>query len=93
MQHTYSRTHISPDVIRGIARNFDAFDLNGVNHLVLDADMDLIVQISGYTETRGSFCDVIPFTELKPFLPEGFSPANHPTSTPDSIRIKYSRPF
>ena len=56
---------------------------------MLDADLDLLVQVSGYTKNQGMFSDVIPFTDLKPLLPEGFSPSNHPISDPDSIGLKY----
>lgn len=44
------------------------FSRPGANHIVLDIDRHVAVQVSGYNDNRGMFCDVVPLEELRPFL-------------------------
>ena len=90
-QNIYARVHLNADTVKKIARNFESVDIWGVTHLVIDTDLDLIVQVSGYSEVKGLFCDVIPLSQLEPFLPDGYSPASRPTHSIDMIRNKYQR--
>lgn len=44
------------------------FSRPGANHIVLDIDRHVAVQVSGYNDARGMFCDVVSLEELRPFL-------------------------
>ena len=51
----------------------------GANHIVLDIDCGLAVQVSGYNGTRGAFVDVLPLGELAPYM--------DPESTPGAETV------
>lgn len=71
VQHTRGReTFFTVAAVRAACRNADSvLSRSGADHIVLDADAGLAVQVSGYNFNRGMYCDVLPLEELRPFLP------------------------
>ena len=68
-QHTRGHRMLTDDTIRSYVRNIDSIlRRSGTNHIVLDEDTKLAVQVSGYNWHRGAFCDVLSREELAPYL-------------------------
>lgn len=70
LQHTGNRQVFTDmDSLRSAVRNADSILTRpGANHIVLDLDVSLAVQVSGYSGRRGMFVDLLPLSELQPFL-------------------------
>ena len=70
LQHAGPRRHFSTEEeLRGAVKNAESIlRRRGANHIVLDTDKELAVQVSGYNGTRGAFVDVLPVEELSPYL-------------------------
>ena len=71
VQHTAGRKYFhSKEELASSCRNArSVFTRSGVNHVVLDSDSGLAVQVIGYDTRRGAYCDVLPLEELRTFLP------------------------
>lgn len=70
IQHASGRkTFFTKEDLSSAVRNArSVFTRSGANHIVLDSDVGLAVQVSGYDSRRGAYCDVLPLDELRPFL-------------------------
>ena len=76
LQHAGPRRHFSTEEeLRGAVKNAESIlRRRGVNHIVLDTDKELAVQVSGYNGTRGAFVDVLQVEELAPYMDPDSTP-------------------
>lgn len=70
LQHvTGHRTFSGIEELSLYIKNIDSVRRRtGAHHIVLDDDVKLAVQVSGYNRRRGAFADVVPLAELQPYL-------------------------
>ena len=70
-QHDVRQVFHTETDLRSAVRNADSvLSRGGAGHIVLDQDRCLAVQVSGYSWNRGAFVDVVPRSELEPYLKE-----------------------
>ena len=69
VQHTAGRKtfYTMEDVSSAVRNARSVFTRSGASHIVLDRDAGLAVQVSGYNNHRGAYCDVLPLEELRRF--------------------------
>ena len=65
MMHTAGYRHFFPDEVIRYVRNHESISKRaGAQHIIWDRDSRLALQVSGYSEERGMFCDVVPREEM-----------------------------
>ena len=69
VMHTAGYRTFFPDEAARYVRNHDSISRRaGAHSIVWDRDTGLALQVSGYSEERGMFCDVVPMEEMETYL-------------------------